>query len=495
MAGFRGERRGRVKLATWAKVTAAAMTVALVGAIGGPIGATQRRDPISSVSTTTDGVSSKAVNIIFPVVDLGAASGAAGLQYQSDENATLGIHTYVKAFNDAGGVNGRKINARIVKFNPLKPTEMRSLCKDWTTSGDVFAVVETLGTWYGLNQLCITQEGHLPLIASWTTVTDWTTRGAPYLWWTGPDQVDVLKNMANWAIGAGYLTKNKKFAILSGDTSGDDLAVNKYLVPFLKKKGLKPTLVASISSSIDDPATSFTQAKSVVTRLKSEGVETVIPLLEVYPPFQDYLSAAKAQNYKPRLLLSDYEATVSTGLGLAEFSYPDLVGNQTGPTVYTYSAEDDDRPNGTTKLAGEGYSPEATACWHTYQKENPKRLKKFPWIEAQGPTMRWCDGINMLKKAMQLAGKKLNRRSFIKALSEIKNFPVALTQAISFGPNDHSGPASFRVVSPIKNVQTAAGNRCPPRRHAVADTPGDPTNDFHGSCWLLVDDWKPLNTT
>jgi ABC-type branched-subunit amino acid transport system substrate-binding protein len=469
----------------------------LIAAATGVGRASTRADGISGVDPSTDGVTSKSVTIVFPVVDLSAASGAAGLQYQSDENATLGINTYVKAFNDAGGVNGRKIKPRVVKFNPLKPAEMRSLCKDWTTGGDVFAVVENIGTWYGNNQLCVTQEGHLPLIASWTTVTDWTNRGAPYLWWLGPDQADILKNMVNWAVGQRYLTKNDKFAILAGDTAGDDLAVNKYLLPFLKKKGLEPAFLSRISASLDDPATANSQAKSVVTRLQSEGVKTVIPMLEVYPPFQAYIAAAKSQSYHPRLLLSDYEQTVSTALGLAEFNYPGEVGDQQGPTVYTYSSEDDDRPDGALVKGfdGMGYTPEAKACWQTYQRLNPKRIKEFPYIEAQGPTMRWCDAINVVKKAMQLAGKNLNRRTFIQGLSRIKNFPVALTQAISFGPNHHSGPASFRVVEPIKNDQTASGNRCPRRRHTPKDTAGDPTNDYHGSCWLLIEDFKPLNTS
>ena len=68
----------------------------------------------------------------------------------------------------------------------------------------------------------------------------------------------------------------------------------------------------------------------------------------------------------------------------------------------------------------------------------------------------------------------LNRRTFIQGLSEIKDFPVALTQAITFGPNDFSGPSTYRVVMPIANVQTADGNRCPKRRQSWDDTPGDP---------------------
>ena len=474
------------------------LLVTLIAAVVSPVaGASTRGDRIADVEPVTDGITKDSVTIVFPVVDLSAVSGAAGLQYISDENDTLGIRTYVKAFNEAGGVFGRKIKPKIVKFNPLKPAEMRALCKDWTTSGDVFAVLDT-GKWHGDNQLCLTEEGKLPLISSWTTVSEWTKRGAPYLWWLGPDQGDILRNLVAWASDAGYLTPDTSFGIVTGDRAGDQAAVDDYLLPALEERGLAPAVVASITANLDDPATASNQAKSVVSRFKSEEVEVVIPLLSVYPPFQSYLAAAKSQDFAPRLLLSDYEQTVNAGLGLAENLYPDLVSGQVGPTVYTLGNEDDDRPDGTVELpdngapVGEGYSPEAKACWETYQELNPKRLEKFPWIEAQGPTMRWCDAINVVKQAMELAGKKLNRRTFIKGLSEIEDFGVALTQAITFGPTDFSGPATFRVVAPTANVKTREGNKCPPRHPSFNDTPGDPENAFHGSCWVVIEDWQPL---
>ncbi len=461
--------------------------VAVAGSGGGSGEGTGTSHPIRTlkdVPASTDGVSDKSVTVVFPVIDLSAAGSAAGLTDITDEKDPAGITAYVREINDRGGVHGRKIDARIVKFNPLKPAEMRALCKDWTTSGEVFAVVDT-GKWYGDNQLCITEEGHLPLISSWTTVTDWTDRGAPFLWWTGPDQAAILRNLVPWAIDHGLLSNDKKFAILAGDRAGDDLAVNKYLLPALKAKGLKPTLVDTITTNLDDPATAASQAKSAVTRLKSENVQTVIPLLSVYPPFQSYLSAAKAQDYKPALVLSDYEATVSTALGLAEFNYPDELSGQIGPTVYTLSNEDDDRPDGMTKLSGPGYTPEAKACWKTWSEHHTKP----PYIESQGPTMRWCDAVHVLAKALDRAGRNLNRRTFIEALGKIKDFPVALTQAITFGPDDHSGPATYRTVRPVKNGDTPATNKCPPRR----PTPDD-DNPLHGSCWQLVEDWKPLQT-
>lgn len=478
----------------WARALTIGLLVALGGGAllgilamastdSGVAGATGAAGTPSGVDASTDGVTKTSVTIVFPVVDLSAAGQAVGLAGLSDEKDPTGIKTYVKEINDAGGINGRTIDARIEKFNPLDPADMRAKCKDWTTSGEVFAVVDT-GKWYDDNQLCLTEEGHLPLISSWTTVTDWTERGEPYLWWTGPDQADVVLNLVPWGIRQGLLGPDTKFAVLAADRAGDKLAVDDYLLPALRAQGLTPTVVDTITASVDDPATAQSQAKSAVNRLKSEGVETVIPLLPVNA-FRAYLSAAKAQQYAPKLMLSDYEGSVNTALGLAEFQFPDLLSGQLGTTVYTLSSEDDDRPaNG---LEGPGYSPEALSCWQTYQRYNPKLLKDAPYIEAQGPTMRWCDSIRLTAAALDAAGRTLNRRTFIQALGVLSDQPSAITNGYSFSRTDHSGPTDYRTVAPTKNGTTTETNTCPPRR-ATDDNP----SPLHGSCWVLVEDWRPM---
>jgi len=63
----------------------------------------------------------------------------------------------------------------------------------------------------GNNQLCVAQEGHTPFIGQWTTVTNWTNEGSPYLWWTGPDQATILQAVVNWGLGAGLLGGTHKW--------------------------------------------------------------------------------------------------------------------------------------------------------------------------------------------------------------------------------------------------------------------------------------------
>ena len=117
----------------------------------------------------------------FPVSNLTSLASNFGFEGDTEFAAQkAAIHTFVNAINDAGGINGRKINPIIANFDPTNEVGMRALCKQWTEgSPPVFAVLDGLGVWTGDNELCVTQEGHTPFIGQWTTVTNWTQEGAP----------------------------------------------------------------------------------------------------------------------------------------------------------------------------------------------------------------------------------------------------------------------------------------------------------------------------
>ena len=131
---------------------------------------------------------------MFPVISLTSLQGKFGLASDNEFGAqTYAIHLFVNQINQAGGIHGRDINPIVVSYDPTDEAGMEALCKQWTQgSPPVFAVIDGLGSWTGDNELCITQQGHTPMIAGWTTITDWTQLGSPYLWWTESDGVPVL---------------------------------------------------------------------------------------------------------------------------------------------------------------------------------------------------------------------------------------------------------------------------------------------------------------
>ena len=134
---------------------------------------------VNQASTSSRGVTSNSINVVFPVSNLTSLASNYGFAGDSEFGVQpAAIHTYVNAINDAGGINGRKIHAMIVNFDPTNETDMRALCKQWTQGNPpVFAVVDGLGSWTGDNELCVTQEGHTPFIGQWTTVSNWTEAG------------------------------------------------------------------------------------------------------------------------------------------------------------------------------------------------------------------------------------------------------------------------------------------------------------------------------
>jgi len=162
---------------------------------------------LDQASTSTRGIAGKTINVVFPVVNLQQLSSQLGFagDFEFTEQAKA-IRLYVNEINLSGGINGRKINPIISNFDPTSESDMRSLCKDWTEgSPAAFAVVDGEGSWTGDDQLCVTQEGQTPFIGAWTTVTNWTQMGSPYLWWTGTDQAAELATLVQWGKSAGLL--------------------------------------------------------------------------------------------------------------------------------------------------------------------------------------------------------------------------------------------------------------------------------------------------
>ena len=72
------------------------------------------------------------------------------------------------------------------------PRAARRRSPSWTDSG----------RGAGDDELCITQQGQTPMIAAWTTTSQWTQLGSPYLWWTGPDDAAVLAALVQWGHSA-----------------------------------------------------------------------------------------------------------------------------------------------------------------------------------------------------------------------------------------------------------------------------------------------------
>jgi hypothetical protein len=471
-----------IGLITWLALAPAGMP----GGGGGLAGAAVlpadafKATPVSQASTSSRGVTAKSINVVFPMVALNSLAGQLGFAEDKEfGDQTKAIHLYVNQINAAGGIHGRKINPMIVTFDPTNDAGMRALCKQWTEGTPaVFAVVDGLGDWTGDNQLCITQEGHTPLISAWTTITDWTELGSPYLWWTQADDAPILSATVSWGVSSGRLGHGKKVGVVVSDQASDQAALNYYLLPDLRKVGITP-VVYTIAGAVDATATTNSDSQLAVERLKADGVQSVIPLLPENA-FFPYIGAETAQKYYPQLLLSDYQSSIDIALGLIPVPYEAALNGQEGVTTETLGGFDDARPE-----AQGGYDPGVRSCfdtWHTAYPAVPKGEESY-YIEEQGPVQAWCTSIRLFAEAATNAGPDLNRRTFVTAMSNIKNFPGGFSPIWTFGPNKMYGPTQYQVVEVHNNV--------PPSSLCKLKTNHKP----QGTCWVTEQPFKPLPAT
>ncbi len=468
------------------QIVSLALAVVLVLAIAFAVGAGSPTQPGSSTtggvgsvtaSASTAGVTTHSIRVVFPVSNLSSLAsnlGFAGDIEYSEQNKAIKL--FVKLINDAGGIHGRTIDANIVNFDPTNESQMRALCKDWTDGGaPAFAVLDGVGTWTGDNQLCITQEGHTPLLSQWTTVTNWTRQGSPYLWWTGPDDAAILEATVAWGLSAGLLGSQVKVGVIAGNRASDEVALNQYLLPALRRAGITP-VVKTIASNPSDTASTDAQAPLIVQQLRSDGVSSVIPLVP-FNVFFPVLAAETQQQYFPKLLLSDYEESIESALGLLPFPYEKALDGQEGLTTETLGGIDDTRPE-----ADGGYDPGVRSCftaWHKAYPQIPKGNQNY-YLEEQGPVQGWCQEIRLFAAAATAAGRHLDRRTFDAAMAKISNFPGGYSPVLTYGPGKSSGPTEYRVVR--LHTNSPPSSQCKfPLNHIP-----------QGVCWVVVNDWRPL---
>jgi Periplasmic binding protein len=467
-------------LVAWVAIAPSATEVRADGAAAGIV-APRHLTSVDRASTAAPGVTKDSIKVVFPTVSLNSIAGQQGfardIEYGMQSKA---IQVFVDDINAHGGIGGRKIVPEIDVFDPTDPAGMRALCKNWTQSSDpAFAVIDGLGAFEGDNQLCVTQEGHTPMLAQWSTVSDWTTAGAPYLWWTGIDQSVLLDTLVSWGLHAKLLGAGHTVGIIAGDRAADQLALQQALLPALKAAGIDHPEVATIAASPDAAnATVASDAAIIVQRFRDAGVDSVIPLIP-FNAFFPYIQAETQQEWYPKLLLSDYESSIQIGLGLIPDPYGKALEEQQGVTAITLGGIDDDRPEDQG-----GYDDGVRACYDTWRKAvKPPPPPASPYLEEQGPVVAWCGAIRLFAAAARDAGPNPDRRTFVQAMSRIRNFPGTWSPTLSYGPDKFYGPTQYQVVK--------IHNNDPPSSQCILKYDHNP----QGTCWVVTQGWRPVTTT
>jgi hypothetical protein len=103
------------------------------------------------------------------------------------------------------------------------------------------------------------------------------------------------------------------------------------------------------------------------------------------------------------------------------------------------------------------------------------------FIEEQGPIQGWCQQIRLFTQAATMAGKNLNVRTFVEAMSRITGFQGGYSPVLSYSATKFYGPTEYQVVRLHTNEPPSSQCRLP-----LGKLPPQKV------CWHVVQTWKPL---
>jgi hypothetical protein len=406
------------------------------------------------------GVTATSVKVVFPWFDFTQTGKITGTVAKT-ENAENAIKAYVNYFNSTGGIGGRKIDPLITEFNPLNDGDMRAKCIKWADDDKVFAVVDSEG-WHSGHQLCLTQEKQTPLVTSFTTVNEWTRRGAPYLWWTGPSSEETIANWILWANERKLL--DKKIGVALADRP-EDVIVKKLMEDGFKRVG--KTAHFEVLPYDGAGASSTAALPGAVQRMKTNA-EHLFMLLP-FTQFNSWLTAAESQNYYPRYIVSDMGQTAIVAEALLAQQHPRSVNNAIGPTYGFFGQYGPPWR----------YSPAEQKCNEIWKKAYPTADD----IDQAGVAARWCQNttvfVEAARRATEANNGALTRKNWAAAMGTIRDFPGVMTPTLSFSPTDYAGSTKMKVI-----IVSTDMPRC---KREVND-------EETGACMLEVEPFGPMRT-
>ena len=171
-------------------------------------------------------------------------------------------------------------------------------------------------------------------------------------------------------------------------------------------------------------------------KLRAAGVKSVIPLM-TFNAFTPGAGGRDGAEVLPHAAALRLRSSIESSLGLLPVPYEKALDGQEGVTTETLGGVDDSRPQ-----APGGYDPGVRSCWAIWHKAYPEIPKgnMNDYIEEQGPVQGWCQEIRLFAQAATAAGKNLNRRTFVTAMSKITNFPGGYSPILTYGPTKFAGP-------------------------------------------------------
>jgi ABC-type branched-subunit amino acid transport system substrate-binding protein len=295
-----------------------------VGATGGATGSSGATGPVGGrTATTTNRVAgSQAASgatgpaqtgpIEVGFVRTGVSNAAAfGASLGNSVSETDVDNALVAAFNDQGGIAGRKIVPVFADTDTGSASwdaDFEAACAKFTQDHKVVAVLGYVFDHVDAFETCLAKKG-VPHLSTTFNVPDVEVlKQYPLLLALSTPRIERRSlEKVDGALATGVFTKASKIGVLYDSCPGTERAWTKVTEPYMKAKGLNVVKSAQIGCArgSGDVGATAGQAGNIVLQFRSAGVDALMfNAVSEGPGVLVFAGAAEAQSWHPKYVVS-----------------------------------------------------------------------------------------------------------------------------------------------------------------------------------------------
>ena len=318
----------------------------------------------------------------------------------------------IDAVNEAGGVNGRRIEAVFELVNPLSETAYDEACVKLTQDEQIFAAIGFVRP--SDSALCYAEVNDTPFVGYLSDIrSDVTDRSVlPIITSNAlPERMDVA--LANTVAATGVL-EGKTIAVL-----GNTDERNQLVVSALADHGYDVTSQTVTAVPTDDEAADAAELDIVIQRWIADGVDYIFDTAGLDRP----LAAANRAGFE-----ADWATNRTTILSLSRFD--------SGATEAEVARTVAVAVPSVELIYEQGHAP-TVACVDRWNQNHPEEQTVFypgeDDLDNLQRIVRTCQQIGTFAHIAELAGPDLTTASFAAALAEVGSYEIAELPFASLG--------------------------------------------------------------
>ncbi len=338
------------------------------------------------------------------------------------------IPALVKAVNDAGGINGRKLQIVTRDFIPVGSESSEQSCRELIEDEKVFAVV---GMYLEDNAMCVTETHQTPYFSGWGLTAEHMARSkAPYLI-AGSAAESLARNQMALALDKGIFD-GRKVAVYWENGTPDSLIEDDVVAP-LEKGGVDVVSKAKLPQS-GDQVKAGQDIDTILQRFEADGADTVV----FFSGMGVVIPALQRSTWHPEVVFTNGQATGDlSSFGLTDPKVLDGAVSLMDSTPSSIVEKD----------------PEFLKCLDTVDDNSGLDLKptdiespkERPGSAGAGGVPQVCQMFDLLVKVLDAAGAHPSPSSIITGLAKLKSFSLPAIPDASLAPDKWDTGSEIRL--------------------------------------------------